>query len=58
MMSPKSSATLMDAPESTVATASLSTPEISVVIPCLNEARSIGICVDKALAARGASSDS
>ena len=25
--------------------------EVSVVIPCLNEARSIGICVDKALAA-------
>ncbi len=50
-MSPKSSATLMDAPGPTVATASLSAPEISVVIPCLNEARSIGICVDKALAA-------
>jgi len=41
----------MDAPGPTVATASLSAPEISVVIPCLNEARSIGICVDKALAA-------
>jgi glycosyltransferase involved in cell wall biosynthesis len=25
--------------------------EVSVVIPCLNEARSIGICVEKALAA-------
>src|SRR5262245_41540260 len=25
--------------------------EVSVVIPCLNEARSIGICVDKAMAA-------
>ena len=42
---------LMDAPELTVATASVATPEISVVIPCLNEARSIGICVEKALAA-------
>ena len=27
------------------------TPQVSVVIPCLNEARSIGICVDKAFAA-------
>jgi hypothetical protein len=27
------------------------TLEVSVVIPCLNEARSIGICIDKALAA-------
>ena len=26
-------------------------PEVSVVIPCLNEARSIGICIDKALTA-------
>ena len=26
-------------------------PEVSVVIPCLNEARSIGLCIDKALAA-------
>lgn len=26
-------------------------PDVSVVIPCLNEARSIGICVDKAIAA-------
>jgi glycosyltransferase involved in cell wall biosynthesis len=26
-------------------------PEVSVVIPCLNEARSIGACVDQALAA-------
>ena len=25
--------------------------EVSVVIPCLNEANSIGICVDKALEA-------
>ena len=25
--------------------------EVSVVIPCLNEAKSIGFCVDKALAA-------
>ena len=25
--------------------------EVSVVIPCLNEARSIGFCVDKAIAA-------
>ena len=31
--------------------ATLSATEISVVIPCLNEARSIGICVEKALAA-------
>jgi glycosyltransferase involved in cell wall biosynthesis len=26
-------------------------PEVSVVIPCLNEAQSIGFCIDKALAA-------
>ena len=26
-------------------------PEVSVVIPCLNEAQSIGFCVDKALGA-------
>jgi hypothetical protein len=26
-------------------------PEVSVVIPCLNEAKSIGFCIDKALAA-------
>ena len=26
-------------------------PDVSVVIPCLNEANSIAICVDKALAA-------
>ena len=26
-------------------------PEVSVVIPCLNEARSVGLCVDKALQA-------
>jgi glycosyltransferase involved in cell wall biosynthesis len=26
-------------------------PEVSVVIPCLNEAQSIGLCVDKALSA-------
>jgi glycosyltransferase involved in cell wall biosynthesis len=26
-------------------------PEVSVVIPCLNEARSIGLCIDTALAA-------
>jgi glycosyltransferase involved in cell wall biosynthesis len=26
-------------------------PEVSVVIPCLNESRSVGICVDKALQA-------
>src|SRR2546430_10128921 len=29
----------------------LSQIEVSVVIPCLNESRSIGICVDKAIAA-------
>jgi len=28
-------------------------PEVSVVIPCLNEVRSIGLCIDKALAAFG-----
>ena len=26
-------------------------PEVSVVIPCLNEAQSVGLCIDKALAA-------
>ena len=41
----------MDAPELTVAKTSAGTPEVTVVIPCLNEARSIGICVNKALAA-------
>jgi glycosyltransferase involved in cell wall biosynthesis len=30
-----------------------STPQVSIVIPCLNEARSIGICVGKAMAALG-----
>lgn len=30
---------------------SLVEPQVSVVIPCLNEAQSIGICIDKALAA-------
>lgn len=36
----------------TLSTASVSTtPEISVVIPCLNEAQSIAHCVDQALAA-------
>src|SRR5258706_12336111 len=29
-------------------------PEVSVVIPCLNEANSIGICVSKAIGAFGA----
>jgi len=51
MMSPRSSTTLMHVPESTAAPVSVDTPEISVVIPCLNEARSIGICAEKALAA-------
>ena len=51
MMSPQSSTTLMHVPESTAAPASIDKPEISVVIPCLNEARSIGICAEKALAA-------
>ena len=50
-MTPPKTPMLMDAAELTVATASVDTPEISVVIPCLNEARSIGICVEKALAA-------
>src|SRR6266567_9571508 len=26
-------------------------PDVSVVIPCLNEAQSVGLCIDKALAA-------
>jgi hypothetical protein len=51
MMSPKSYSTLADAPEHVVLTTSVGTTEISVVIPCLNEARSIGICVGKALEA-------
>ena len=50
-MTPPKTPMLMDEAELTVATASVATPEISVVIPCLNEARSIGICVEKALAA-------
>src|SRR6266436_2353202 len=32
-------------------TSELAQIEVSVVIPCLNESRSIGICVDKAIAA-------
>src|SRR5690348_4292206 len=28
-----------------------SAPEVSIVIPCLNEEQSIGACIDKALAA-------
>src|SRR5713101_6189097 len=47
-MMPKSSI-LVDAPEHGVLAGSAGTPEISVVIPCLNEARSIGVCVSKAL---------
>ena len=33
------------------ATSGADLPEVTVVIPCLNEARSVGICVDKALRA-------
>lgn len=40
------------APSETVPTApSGEAPEVSVVIPCLNEAQSIAFCIDKALAA-------
>jgi glycosyltransferase involved in cell wall biosynthesis len=38
-------------PTSTSSAASPSPVEISVVIPCLNEARSLGICIDKSLEA-------
>jgi glycosyltransferase involved in cell wall biosynthesis len=48
---PKASATAMYASRPAVVATSLSTSEISVVIPCLNEAGSIGLCVAKALAA-------
>src|SRR6266536_6690139 len=37
--------------DSVIEFASSETPEVSVVIPCLNEALSIAACVDKALAA-------
>ena len=51
MSSANRSAILSDAPGSGMTLASPSTPEISVVIPCLNEARSIGTCIHKAVAA-------
>jgi len=38
-------------PESPPATPAETCPEVSVVIPCLNEERTIGACIDKALAA-------
>jgi glycosyltransferase involved in cell wall biosynthesis len=51
MMTPESSPTFVVETDSSVASGSVDFPEISVVIPCLNEARSIAICVEKALAA-------
>ena len=38
-------------PESPPATPAETCPEVSVVIPCLNEERTIGACIDRALAA-------
>ena len=51
MMPPESSPTFVVETDSSVAPGLVDVPEISVVIPCLNEARSIAICVEKALAA-------
>ena len=47
----KSSPTVLGSSSPAVVSTTVDAPEISVVIPCLNEARSIGICVQKALAA-------
>src|SRR5437667_9822731 len=44
-----SSICIQDPPS--LATAAAAQVEVSVVIPCLNEANSIAICIDKALAA-------
>src|SRR5256885_15343127 len=51
MTTQKASPTLLETFAPASASTTLNGPEISVVIPCLNEARSIGICVDKALEA-------
>jgi len=47
----KSSPTVLGSSSPAVVSTDVAAHEISVVIPCLNEARSIGICVEKALAA-------
>lgn len=41
----------LDAVDESLAAPKAKVPQVSVVIPCLNEAQSIGLCVDKAVSA-------